>query len=73
MDATKKKNRRMKNKTISHLGFKGSEDGTLIDLAKEYTKLRPGLTVKAAIRNFLLTSLPKEIERLRGNGQLAND
>lgn len=64
MDANKAK---MKNKTVSHLGFKGDEDGELIDMAKEYCKLRPGLTLKAAIRNYLLTTLPAEIERIRNN------
>jgi len=63
---------KMKNKTVSHLGFKGSDDGELIDLAKEYCKLRPGLSLKAAIRNYLLETLPTEIKRIRGNGgQLA--
>lgn len=65
MDAIGKK---MKSKTVSNLGFKGSDDGDLIELAKEYARLRPGLTLKAAIRNYLLTNLPKEIERLRNNG-----
>jgi len=70
MDAT---NEKMKNKTISNFGFKGSEDGQLIEIAKEYTRLRPGLSLKAAIRNYLLETLPREIERIRNNGgQLAN-
>lgn len=66
MDAKKEK---MKNKTISNLGFKGSEDGDLIELAKEYTRLRPGLSLKAAIRNYLLETLPEEIKQLRNNSR----
>ena len=64
----------MKNKTVSNLGFKGDEDGELIELAKEYTRLRPGLSLKAAIRNYLLETLPTEIKRIRQNknGHLAN-
>jgi hypothetical protein len=65
MDANKIK---MKSKTVSNLGFKGSDDGELIELAKEYARLRPGLSLKAAIRNYLLIALPKEIERIRNNG-----
>ncbi len=65
MDVSKTK---MKNKTVSNLSFKGSEDGELIDYAKEYARLRPGLTVKAAIRNYLLTTLPDAIKNLRENG-----
>ena len=61
-------NEKMKNKTISNFGFKGSEDGQLIEIAKEYTRLRPGLSLKAAIRNYLLETLPREIERIRNNG-----
>jgi hypothetical protein len=66
MDANKIK---MKSKTVSNLGFKGSDDGELIELAKEYARLRPGLSLKAAIRNYLLIALPKEIERIRNNGE----
>lgn len=71
MDASKKK-KAMKNGIVSHFGFKGDEDGELLELANTYRRLRPGLTVKAAIRNFLLVKLPDEIKRLSDNkSQLA--
>jgi hypothetical protein len=63
---------KVKTGIINHLNFKGDEDGQLLELANSYRRLRPGLTVKAAIRNYLLENLPVEIERLRNNGgQLA--
>jgi len=66
MDA-KKQRKKMKNKTTSNFGYKGSEDGDLIELAKEYTRLRPGLSLQAAVRNYLLETLPVEIARIRSN------
>ena len=62
MDASKRKT--VKNRNVGYLGFKGDEDGELLTLANQYKQLRPGLTLKAAIRNFLLEKLPEEIQRI---------
>ena len=65
MDANKKM--KMKKKTVGHIGFRQKEDGDMLTLANTYSQLRPGLSPKAAIRNFLLESLPCEIERIKKN------
>jgi hypothetical protein len=67
MDAADKADK-VRNGIISHLNFKGDEDGRLLELANCYRSLRPGLTVKAAIRNYLLENLPLEIKRLSSSG-----
>jgi hypothetical protein len=70
MDAEKKEP--VKNKIVGYLNFKGDEDGDLLELANTYRRLRPGLTLKAAIRNFLLEKLPGEIEQLQGGKKAAS-
>lgn len=64
MDVKKMK---MKNKIVGHIGFRQKEDGDVLTLANTYSRLRPGLSPKAAIRNFLLENLPVEIERIKKN------
>jgi len=57
----------MSNKIVCNLGFEKQGDKDVLTLANTYSRLRPGLSPKAAIRNFLLESLPCEIERIKKN------
>ena len=62
MDAEKQT---VNNKTVNNLNFKGDDDGDLIELCIEYKKCRPGLTLKAAIRNYLFETLPAAIDKIK--------
>ena len=63
--AKSKTNKVIKIKVVRSIVFQIPRDNELIELAREYARLRPGLNVKTAIRNFILTKLPMEIEAIK--------